>query len=95
MFDPRSVHVGFLVTKQQGGVVVFSAYFGLSCDYYSTNAPYSPSSTHCSYQQEKGMKHGNLPKSSALLQVGENGWKNTLIFFFFDFKGLRFGIALL
>ena len=35
------------------------------CQYHSTNAPYSSSSTCCSYQKDKQKKSGNLLKCSA------------------------------
>jgi len=61
--SPREIFGG--QSSSGGGFSSRTSVF--SCDYHSTNAPYSLSSTHCSYQQEKGMKPGNLPKSSALL----------------------------
>jgi hypothetical protein len=38
---------------------------------HSTNAPYSPSRTCCSYQKDKRAKAVNLPKSSAVLEDRE------------------------
>jgi hypothetical protein len=40
------------------------------CQYHSTNAPYSSSSTRCSYK-DKGMMRGNLPKSNAFSEIGK------------------------
>ena len=43
------------------------------CQYHSTNAPYSVSSTCCFYQKDKRAKPGNLPKkSNALSEIGEH-----------------------
>jgi len=35
------------------------------------NTPYSPSSTHCSYQKDKWLKPGSLPKAIAPSELGE------------------------
>jgi hypothetical protein len=42
----------------------------LPCQHHSTNAPYSFSSTGCSYQKDKQKKPGNFPESSALSEIG-------------------------
>lgn len=55
----------------------------VSCDYYSTNAPYSPSSTHCSYQQEKGIKSENLPKKQSSFASRGEWMENSFILFYF------------
>jgi hypothetical protein len=39
------------------------------CQYHSTMASYSSSSTFCSYQKDKQAKPGNLPKSNAGLDL--------------------------
>jgi hypothetical protein len=44
----------------------------LPCQYHSTNAPYSSSSTRCSYQQDKRAKPGNFPKGNAVSEIGEH-----------------------
>ena len=83
--SPREIFGG-----QSSSVSGFSSRISVfSCDYHSTNAPCSPSSTQCSYQQERWMKSGNLPKNNALLQVRNNGWKSTSIFLFFFFRFQR------
>jgi hypothetical protein len=43
-----------------------------SCQYHSTNAPYSSSSACCSYQKDKRVKSGSLPKISAFSDIGEH-----------------------
>jgi len=50
------------------------------CHYHSTNAPLSSSSTHCSYQNDKRAKPGNLPKIYALSEIGEN-WLEKCLYF--------------
>jgi hypothetical protein len=45
---------------------------GFPCQYHSTNAPYSFSSTCCSYQKDKWAKPGNLPEISDLSKVREH-----------------------
>ena len=60
--DCRPVHVGCVVEKVALGQVplrVIGVFF--SCQYFSTNTPYSSST--CSYQKDKRAKHGNLPGS--------------------------------
>ena len=42
----------------------------LHCQCHSTNAPYSFSSSGFSYQKDKQTKPGNLPKSSAVPEIG-------------------------
>ena len=51
------------------------------CQYHSTNAPYS--STYCSYQKDKRPKHGNLPKSNYLSEIGEHWIEKCYILFSF------------
>jgi hypothetical protein len=43
-----------------------------SCQYHSTNAPYSSLSTVCSYRWDKWPKPGNLTEGSALSEIGEH-----------------------
>jgi hypothetical protein len=50
----------------------FFEYFGFPCKYHPIDAPYSSSSTHCSYQKDKRAKPGNLVKSKALSEIGEH-----------------------
>jgi len=40
------------------------------------NTPYSPSSTHCSYQKDKWLKPGSLPKGIAPSELGEHWMEN-------------------
>jgi len=58
-----------------------------SCQYHCTNAPHSSPCTCCSYQKDKGRKSGSLPKSNALLEIGEH-WIEKY-FHFAVFKGIR------
>jgi len=62
MFDPRSGHVRFVVKLLWARF--FSQYFGFPRQYHSTNAPYSSSSTCCSYQRDKRAKRDNVQISS-------------------------------
>ena len=43
------------------------------CQYHSTNAPHSSSSTCCSYQKDKPVKPGNLPKAMLFRKAGSVG----------------------
>jgi hypothetical protein len=61
----------------------FSEYFGLPCQVHCHNAPYSPSSTCCSYQKELLKKTGTIPKSSVLSEIGKHGIKNNCHFLVF------------
>jgi hypothetical protein len=42
------------------------------CQYHSINAPYSSSSTRCSYQTNKQARPGNLPQSDTLSEIGQH-----------------------
>lgn len=44
----------------------------LSCHYHSTNVPYSPSSTHSSYQKDRREKSGDIPGSKDLSEIGQH-----------------------
>jgi len=44
----------------------------LPCQYHSTSAAYSSSSTRCSYQKDKRTKTGNIPESNAVSYVGNH-----------------------
>jgi hypothetical protein len=57
------------------------------CQYHCTNAPHSSSCTCCSNQTDKGQKPGSLPKTNALLEIGEH-WIEKC-FHFAIFKGIR------
>jgi hypothetical protein len=71
-FDPRS---DFWCTS--GTVAGFSPSTSvLPCQYYSTNAPCSSSSTCRSYQRDKWGKPGNLPKKMLFRKSGCIGWKS-------------------
>jgi hypothetical protein len=61
-FDPRQVQVRFIVDKMALGRVFFRSTPVFSCQYHSTNAPYSSSSTCFSYH-DKYAKAGTRPKS--------------------------------
>ena len=43
------------------------------CQYHSTIAPHSSSSTRCSYQKDKGERSDNLPESKDLPEIGTWG----------------------
>ena len=58
-----------------------------SCQYHSTNAPYSSSSKCCSYQKDEWAKSGKLPKYHTRSKIGEH-WIQKY-FSFFAFRGLR------
>jgi hypothetical protein len=95
VFDPMSVQVRFLVDKAAAGVV-FGRVLQSSPVIIIPPMLHTHIHPHTSLISRKTwMKAENLPKSNALLLVGENGWKNTFNFIYFVFKGLRFGIALL
>jgi hypothetical protein len=53
-------------------IMFLSHYFSFHCQYHSTNAPYSSSSTCWSYQKYKWAKPGNRPKSKALSETSEH-----------------------
>jgi len=42
------------------------------CQYHSTSAPYSSSSTRCCYQKDKPTKPWNISKSNAVSESGEH-----------------------
>jgi len=48
-----------------------------ACQYHSTKAQYSTSPAHCSYQNDKRSKPGNITKSNAFAEIG-----GVLYFFF-------------
>jgi hypothetical protein len=74
--------VGFVVDKVAGNGRDFSPSASVSpCQYYSTIAPYSASSTYCSYQKDKRAKPGNFPNSRSLSDIGEHWTENHLSFF--------------
>jgi hypothetical protein len=54
-------------------IMFLSQYFSFPCQYNSTNAPYSSSSTCFSFQKDKRAKCGNLPKSNTLSEIGGIG----------------------
>ena len=58
-FDPGSWHVRFAVNKATGFSPITSVF---PCQYHSTTAPISPSSTCCSYLKDILEKPGNLKK---------------------------------
>ena len=64
-FDSRSFHVRFMVDKVALGQVFLRVLRFFPCQYHSTSAPYSSSSTCCSYRTDKQAKTGNLPKYNA------------------------------
>jgi hypothetical protein len=68
VFDPGSVLVGFVVDKV-GLESGFCQYFCFPNQYHSTNAPHSYSSTYSS--EGKRAKPGNIPKSSAISEIGQ------------------------
>jgi hypothetical protein len=45
----------------------------LPSQYHSTNAPHSSPPTCCSYQKYKPAKPGNLPKNTAIAEMGGQG----------------------
>jgi hypothetical protein len=72
---------------------VFSQSISVSpCQYYCTNAPYSPSYTRCSYQKDERAKSGNLPTNSALSENGEL-WIQKYFQIFPVFKRLILNLA--
>jgi hypothetical protein len=76
-FDPRSVNVRFVVGK-----VTLSKVFVSSCQYHSTNVPYPPPFTCCSYLKDREAKPGNLPKKNNLSENGAHRIEKYLHFFF-------------
>jgi hypothetical protein len=71
--------------EQSGTRIGFSPSISVffPCQYHSTNAPYSSSSTCCSYQKGKDGKHENLPKSIVKYRT-----ENPFHFVFSDLKHL-------
>jgi hypothetical protein len=62
----QSVYVRFITHKLVFGQVALPV-LRFSCQCHSSNAPYSSSSTRCSYQKDKRTKPGNLRKNTALI----------------------------
>jgi hypothetical protein len=81
-FDLRSVRVRFVVNKVALGHVFLLSASLFPCQYHSTIAPYSSSSTCCSYQKDKRAKPGNLPKSDALSEIRERWTEKCFNFFY-------------
>ena len=50
-------------------IMFLSQSFCFPCQYHSTNAPHSSSSTRWSYRKDKRARPGNLPKSNALTEI--------------------------
>jgi len=89
-FSTISDRVRFVMVALGSGKEFFSEYFKFPSQYHSTNAPFSSSSAHY-YYQDKRAKPGNLPKSNALLGIGQH-WTDKCGHFFFllqsvDFRG--------
>ena len=70
-FDPTSVHVKFVVDKKGTGTGLSPSTSVLPCQYHSTNAPYSSSSTCCSYRKDKRAKPRDLRKNEVLSKIAE------------------------
>ena len=51
------------------------------CQYHSTDAPHSSSSTCCCYEKDKRAKPGNLPKIMLAQKPGRFRHKSTFVFF--------------
>jgi hypothetical protein len=64
-----------------------------SCQYHSTNAPYTSSSASCSCQKDKGANPENVPKSNACSQIEEH-WIQKQFHFLFSLQNVDgdFGI---
>ena len=69
-FDSSSIHTRFVTDR------ILTQYFCFLCQYHSTNAPHSSSSTRCSYQKNKLFKPANLPRGNDVSKTGEN-WIET------------------
>jgi hypothetical protein len=70
-FNSRSVCLRLVMEKVEKILSPNTSIF--ACLYHSTNAPHSSSSTHCYHQKYKRAKPGNLPRSNALSEIGEQG----------------------
>lgn len=71
--SPASRSVGAAPNPSQS----IELYYGRStsvfpCQQHSINAPYSSSSTCCSYQTNKQVRPGNLPQSDTLSEIGQH-----------------------
>lgn len=58
---------------------------GFHCQYNSTNGTHSSSGACSCYQKEKLAKPWNLPKISAVLEIGEHQIENTVTLLFLKF----------
>ena len=65
-FDPRSVHMRFLVGKETLGQISSPSTKVFPCQYHFRQFSLLISHTRRFYQKDKQAKSGNLPKSNAL-----------------------------
>ena len=79
-FDSRSIHVRLVVDKVALKQAFLPVLRFFPCLYHSNNAPYSSSSTRCSYQNEKRAKPGTFQKAMLFQKSGSIGQKKLTIF---------------
>jgi hypothetical protein len=71
--NPCNIYV-----EQNSTVTVLSpSTLVLPCQYHSTNAPYSSSSTSCAHHKDKWAKPGKRPKCKTLWEIGKHRIKST------------------
>ena len=80
-FDPRSVHVRFVLGEVAMGQV-FLRIIRLSLFYIiPTKLPHPHPSIRCSYQQDKRAKSGNIPRAMLFRKSGRTGKETAFTYF--------------
>jgi len=75
-FDTRYFHVRLLVDKVALWQVLLRVLLFSACRYHSTNAPYSSSSTCCSYKTHKVAMSGNVTKPNDISEIVDSQMQN-------------------
>jgi len=90
-FCPSSVHVRFALDKVAMRQISLRL-IRFPRHYHATSAPHSTTSTCLSYQKNKRLEPGNLPKSDAVSTIDERWVQNTFTQVFI--RVLAFSFAL-
>jgi len=85
-FDPRSVHMRFMVDKVALWQVFSQHFCFFSCQYHSTRAPYSPSSYRLPLPGQMGEAWEPSKKAILFGKSGSTGYRST--YFHIAFKRL-------
>jgi hypothetical protein len=80
-FDPRSVHVRFVVEESGNKTGISPTTSVFPCQYHSTNTTCASSYTCFSYRKDKRAMPGNLPRSNYLSEIGGHWIEKSFQFF--------------